>query len=239
MRFLIKYTKNSEIKFISHLDLMRTIQRVIRRAELDVEFSQGFNPHMALSIAQPLAVGVYSSGDYMDLVLKDDMAESELINALNSNSPDGVIFIDAVKVYKIESKKDIQSMAAIDAAQYTIKFESNDIRNAISQMESLIKRDTWEILKTTKKSENIVDIKEYIKKLEFLQEDNYLVVKALISCGSRENLSPRLLGDFIIKNIDCIIDNGFIYIKREEMYVFDDTKYKTLRQYFKDEYSLE
>ena len=53
VRYLIKYTKESEIKFISHLDLMRTIQRVIRRAALPIEYSKGFNPHMTISIAQP------------------------------------------------------------------------------------------------------------------------------------------------------------------------------------------
>ena len=60
MRYLIKFTKEENIKFIAHLDLMRTIQRIIRRSGLPVEYSKGFNPHMALSIAQPLSVGVYS-----------------------------------------------------------------------------------------------------------------------------------------------------------------------------------
>ena len=51
MRYLIKFTKEANIKFISHLDLMRTIQRIVRRAELPVEYSKGFNPHMSLSLA--------------------------------------------------------------------------------------------------------------------------------------------------------------------------------------------
>ena len=54
VRYLIKYSKESEIKFIAHLDLMRTIQRIIKRSELPIEYSKGFNPHMAVSIAQPL-----------------------------------------------------------------------------------------------------------------------------------------------------------------------------------------
>ena len=46
MRYLIKFTKDADIKFVSHLDLMRTIQRIVRRAELPVEYSKGFNPHI-------------------------------------------------------------------------------------------------------------------------------------------------------------------------------------------------
>ncbi|MGL5085822.1 MAG: TIGR03936 family radical SAM-associated protein, partial [Clostridium sp.] len=71
MRYVIKYTKGAGIKFISHLDLMRTIQRIIRRTDIPMKYSKGFNPHMALSIAQPLSVGVYSDGEYMDIVLAE------------------------------------------------------------------------------------------------------------------------------------------------------------------------
>ena len=77
VRYLIKFTKESNIKFIAHLDLMRTIQKVIRRTDLPVEYSKGFNPHIEMSIAQPLSVGVYSSGEYMDLILEEDINEQE------------------------------------------------------------------------------------------------------------------------------------------------------------------
>ena len=70
VRYLIKFTKESEIKFISHLDLMRTIRRIIVRSHLPIKFSKGFNPHMALSLAQPLSVGVCSEGEYMDMILE-------------------------------------------------------------------------------------------------------------------------------------------------------------------------
>ena len=48
---------------------MRTLQKIIKRSELPIEYSKGFNPHMAVSIAQPLSVGVHSNGEYMDVVL--------------------------------------------------------------------------------------------------------------------------------------------------------------------------
>lgn len=85
MRYLIKFTKGDDIKFISHLDLMRTIQRVIRRSRINIEYSKGFNPHMALGIAQPLSVGVSSEGDYLDINLEEDMKEIDVKNILNEN----------------------------------------------------------------------------------------------------------------------------------------------------------
>ncbi len=93
VRYLIKYTKESEIKFLSHLDLMRTIQRVIRRAKLPIEYSKGFNPHMSISIAQPLSVGVYSTGEYLDAVFIEAIDEKEIIKTLNENTVGGVKFL--------------------------------------------------------------------------------------------------------------------------------------------------
>ena len=83
MRYVIKFTKGDNIKFIGHLDLMRTIQRIIKRSGLPVEYSKGFNPHMSLSIAQPLSVGVYSDGEYLDLVLTEELSCEDVINKLN------------------------------------------------------------------------------------------------------------------------------------------------------------
>lgn len=217
---------------------MRTIHRIIRRTEIDVEFSEGFNPHMIVSIAQPLAVGMYSTGDYMDIELKEDIDESKLLTLLNAHTTIGVTFLEVVKVYKIQGKKVIKSMAAIDAAKYTIRFELDNCEDATLKIESLIERDKWEILKTTKKREKLVDIKNYIKTFNFSQEGDNLFLNVLISCGSRENLSCKLLSEFIIKNLESIKENSFVDIKREEMYVSHDDKYKTLSQYFKEEYGL-
>ena len=82
MRYLIKFSKGEGIKFISHLDLMRTIQRIIRRSGVPIEYSKGFNPHMALSLAQPLSVGVYSDGEYMDIVLTEEMNVAEYFSKI-------------------------------------------------------------------------------------------------------------------------------------------------------------
>jgi radical SAM-linked protein len=69
MRLVIKYTKEERVKYISHLDFLRLVQRAIRRADIPVAYSQGFNPHPRLSFASALAVGVTSEGEYLDIYL--------------------------------------------------------------------------------------------------------------------------------------------------------------------------
>ncbi len=170
VRYLIKYTKESEIKFISHLDLMRTIQRVIRRARLPIEYSKGFNPHMTISIAQPLSVGSYSKGEYMDVVFTEDIDENQILKNLNENAPRGVIFLDVKKVENKENSKAPQAMAIIDAAKYIIKLKVKDVNKALEDIKNLNKESQWNIVKKSKKGEKEVDIKPLIKEISYSTE---------------------------------------------------------------------
>ena len=66
MTVRIKFSKFGAMKFIGHLDVMRYFQKAIRRAELDVCYSNGFHPHQVMSFAAPLGVGLTSDGEYVD-----------------------------------------------------------------------------------------------------------------------------------------------------------------------------
>lgn len=232
MRYLIKYTKESELKFVSHLDLMRTIQRIIRRAKLPIEYSKGFNPHMSLSIAQPLSVGVYSSGEYLDAVFTKEVDENEVLKALNDNTVGGVKFISATKVIKKDEKKVPQAMAIIDGAKYIIKFKLKD--GEIVDFNSLLGLEQWNILKKTKSGEKEVDIKPLVKEMKNCIEDGVLVIETLLSCGSRENLGANLLGDFIKSHIKAIKEDAFVDIQRVEMYALKEGKFIPLNEFFSE-----
>ncbi|WP_460287049.1 TIGR03936 family radical SAM-associated protein [Clostridium sp. CTA-7] len=226
MRYVIKFTKESSIKFISHLDLMRTIQRVIRRANLPMEYSKGFNPHMALSIAQPLSVGVYSDAEYMDIVLVEELEEKEIIDMLNTKTAAGIKFLTAIKVINKEGEKKLpQTMALVDAARFTIKMLCSDSNKVESKMDELINKSEWNTIKKSKKGEREVNLKTMIKDMKHWISNNELILNVVISSGSREHLSPDLLAEYIKSNISEIIEDAFVDIKREEMYVLDNNKY--------------
>lgn len=232
MRYLIKFTKEADIKFISHLDLLRTIQRIVRRAKLPAEYSKGFNPHMCMGIAQPLSVGVYSEGDYLDLYLTEDVPEETVKNLLNENSSTGIKFLEVSKSIVVDNVKRLpQAMALIDAANYTIKIQYNDLTNVISELDELVAKETIEVLKKSKKGEKLVDIKPMIKEIKYWTKDDELIVNSLISCGSRENLSPDLLAEVIKSNTSNVKEDSFTEIKRVEMYAYKNNKLVPLYKY--------
>ena len=225
MRYLIKFTKEANIKFISHLDVLKTIQKNIRRAELPIEYSQGFNPHMTTSIAQPLSVGVYSSGEYMDIVLVEEMKEDEIIARLNATAPGGIKYISALAIpYKEGEKKVPQAMAMIDGARYIIKVKYSEVENLEQEVNKLLEMDEWNIIKKTKKGQKETNIKSMVHEFKFWIKDNVLVINTLISTGSREHLSADLLVKFIQENTNNALVDSFVDIKREEMYFYKNGK---------------
>jgi len=218
VRYLIKFTKESEIKFVGHLDLMRTIQRMMKRSGLPVEYSQGFNPHINLSIAQPLSVGVYSGGDYFDAPLEADVDENTVKDSLNSVAPPGIKILEVSKIRDEENKKVFKSMAAIDAASYRIRMRYRDAANLEKEMDALLGKKDWTILKKSKSGEKEVDIRPMVRSIDFRIIDNLLIVEATVNCGSKENLSPELLSELIRKNTSNVDEDAFTDIKRNEMY---------------------
>lgn len=225
MRYLTKFTKEENIKFISHLDVLKTIQKNIRRAGLPVEFSQGFNPHMNTSIAQPLSVGVYSSGEYMDMVLTTEMDEKEIVDKLNATAPSGIKYISATAIPYTEGEKKVpQAMALIDAARYTIKVKYSDLSTLEDEMNKLLETNEWITIKKSKKGEKEVNLRIFIKDFSFWIKDEYLVLNVLISTGSREHLSADLLVSYIQEKTSNAVLDAFVNIKREEMYFYKGDK---------------
>lgn len=226
MRYLIKFTKEGDIKFISHLDLMRTIQRIVRRAELPVEYSKGFNPHMSISIAQPLSVGMYSRGEYMDLVLTEELKEEFIKEVLNANVPIGIKFVEVVKIQNVEGEKKLpQAMALIDAAEYKINIKYNDCKNLVEQIEVLKNKEQWNTIKRSKNGEKEVDIKPLIKNFVYNETAAGLELNVLIACGSKENLSADLLASYIKNNTDNFKADAFVDIEREEMFIIKNNNF--------------
>ena len=67
MKIRIKFRKWGVMKFIGHLDMMRYFQKAVRRANIDIRYSEGYSPHQIMSFAAPLGVGITSDGEYLDI----------------------------------------------------------------------------------------------------------------------------------------------------------------------------
>ena len=94
MKLRFRITKDKEIRFISHLEYLRTIGRAFRRARLPVAYSQGFNPHMKFSLASALGVGVVSQAEYVELELTEPVVPAKAAEAFAKALPRGIRVLD-------------------------------------------------------------------------------------------------------------------------------------------------
>ena len=78
------------MKFIGHLDVMRYFQKAIRRAGIDIAYTEGLSPHMVMSFASPLGVGLTSDAEYMDIEIHTPISSADAIEALNRVGVEGI-----------------------------------------------------------------------------------------------------------------------------------------------------
>ena len=97
-RLRLTFSRGDELKYISHLDLMRLWQRALRRADIPLVYSQGFSPHPRLSLAAPLAVGVTSGGELIDIFLERRVSPHFFIKMMREQLPHGIDISEVVEV---------------------------------------------------------------------------------------------------------------------------------------------
>ena len=102
MKARIKFRKYGVMRFIGHLDVMRYFQKAMRRADIPIAFTSGYSPHMIMSFAQPLGVGVTSDGEYLDIELKGSISSEKAVKQLNAVMVEGM-FVDGSGVGDVGS----------------------------------------------------------------------------------------------------------------------------------------
>jgi radical SAM-linked protein len=116
-RLRIKFSRGNELKFISHLDLMRCWERAFRRAEIPLAYSEGFTPHPRISLAAPLALGVTSEAELMDIILSRWVSPHWFTSGVNRQLPEGLGIIGVFPV--AETLPSLQSV--IRLAEYRVE----------------------------------------------------------------------------------------------------------------------
>lgn len=97
-RLRLKFSRGEEIKYISHLDLMRCWERALRRAEVPLAYSEGFTPHPRISLAAPLPIGVTSEAELMDISLQKPLSPYFLIQSLRKQLPPGIDILEVEQI---------------------------------------------------------------------------------------------------------------------------------------------
>ena len=224
MKIRIKFRKWGSMKFIGHLDMMRYFQKVMRRADVDIRYSEGFSPHQIMSFAAPLGVGITSDGEYLDIEVHSTKSSSEMINDLNATMVDGVDIVGYVALP--DNAKPAMSIVA--AADYMLSYkEGYDTPFTVAEWiekvnELFTSKDTFTIIKKTKKSEREVDLKPLVYAFNVIEDDGKPAFYINVSTGSVDNIKPELLLSSIYEKLGLEYNESAIAIHRKDVYAIDE-----------------
>jgi len=221
-RVRLKWSKGEETRFTSHLDVLRTFERAIRRSGIPIAYSEGFHPHQRIAFGPPLPLGFISESEYLDLQLTEPFLNEFLIR-LNEALPQG---------FKIWEGKPIFSKAeslssAINAAVYKIElpFSEMEIKEKI---EEIFSQKSLMVSRVSKADKSFTACREELKEVdiryEILRLENVgSTLKMLLSIGSAGYAKPQevLTCGFGMKDKEVLS----LLIKREGLYVRREDKY--------------
>ncbi len=184
----LRFEKTGRAVWISHLDLMHTMQRAFSRAGYALKYSEGFNPHPQISIALPLSVGMASVCEIMDFRLNGDAGLRELPAQLTKVMPEGISVTDCYE--------QVNKVALLKYLEITGEFEydERDPSHMAAALERFYARDAIVIEKKTKRGQGRSDIRPAIREISFEAGEGLVRLHAIIS-AQEPTLNPALLAD--------------------------------------------
>ena len=176
----VVFAKIGRARFISHLDLVRTMTRVVRRAGIPLWYTEGFNRHPYLTFAAPLSLGFEGLRESMDLRLVEDVPYDELVARLNAALPEGLEAISAAEA--------VHKVGELTAARYRLRVDCppGKIEALLAQTEILVEK------RTKKKTLKTVDIRPFFKDAQVSAHGDGAQITVTLPVGN-ETVNPSLL----------------------------------------------
>ncbi len=210
-----KFKKYGPIVYLGHLDVMRYFQKAIRRSGIDAAYTEGFSPHLKLSFAQPLSVGVETDGDYYDLEVNTLPDMSTIVKLFQDNCVEG---FDIVSVTLLDDGTD-NAMSSVKAADYELTFDNTYDK---ASLDAFFSQDSFVHEYYKKDVLKSKDIMPFIYAHEYI-DDKKIVVR--VDCSSMNNLKVSTLTGAMEK---YGIEQKVVYYKRLDLFTEKDGSYVSL-----------
>ena len=180
----IWFKKDFECRYISHLDLNRTMLRALHKSKIPIWHTEGFNPHPFATFPLPLSLGFRGVNECMDVRLEDDdYSFKEIIDKLNACLPRGLRVFDVTEA--------VMKAGKVAFASFTIKLALDNKPSSLicEQLNDLLSRDSLEIEKKSKKGMKTVDIKPAVREYSVTEMFDYAQLGIVLSAGSSDNVN--------------------------------------------------
>ena len=208
MRMMVAFEKGEALRHIGHLDLMRTMQRALRRSGLPIKYSNGFNPHIRLSFAAPLSVGVIGLNELMEVPLEDGVSEAQFQQEMNAVLP-SCLHICACRCVSDEFPA---LMSLVAGADYRITFpKTEEGCKAAAHFDDFMALDSYVAQRKTKSGENPCDIRPFVQSGSIREDEDGYVIELRTLATQAGMLKPALWLDSLREFAACAAFPHLIY----------------------------
>ena len=213
MRLRAEYRIGPELKFLANLDMMNVIGRTLRRAAIPYALSEGFNPHIKLSLGTVLPVGLWGEKEYFDLELTMPVETASFIVAMNNAFPSAITIKNCIPI----DNQTPSLMKVINSASYTFKLCSGGI-NLDSWREEFLSRKSLVVKSRGKKKDLDKDLRPGIFRIDVNNSQDFDIINMWVSSGEIINVRYDELSDILLatgidkQNIQDVYRSGN-YIK--------------------------
>lgn len=219
MRLVVEYKRTGAARYASHLDMQRAAMRAVRRTKLKPEYSQGFNPHMVMSFASAMPVGLCSDSEYFELKLTEETPPEVCLEELKAVMPEGFMAVWTGRLPDNAPKL----MAALKAASYEVIIKKQQYETVKKSIEKLLEKDIIEI--EIPKSGKMKNIRPLIYQADM--DEEACGMKLLLSMSSEASLNP----ENFLQYISGLVGEELDYeIKRTGLYTVLNGVFVPLRQ---------
>ncbi len=198
----IRFVKKGNLQYVSHLDLQRTLHRVLIRAGIPMWYTKGFNPHPKISFGYPLSIGTESMCEFLDMRIEREISMQEIMEQMNCELTDEMYVYD---VY--EAKTDANDVAFAD---YTVRICTTGGSPAqAGKIAAVLARDELYMTKKTKSGEKEINLIPLIdhSKIGWCDECKSVVMDLRLATGSAQNLNPELLISALKRELGILCGN--------------------------------
>lgn len=193
----VKFQKIGDLQYISHLDLQRTLHRILVRAGIPMWYTKGFNPHAKIVFSTPLSVGAQSTCEMVDIRIDREMSCEEIKELLNREVTEELRILD---VYIPTAK-----FSDIVWATYEIELHEEGIADRVDAIRAVVAEDKLMAIKKTKSGEKEINIRPLIRDVQIEADStNHVRIKTMLSIGSGNYLNPELLVSVLKKQAEVL-----------------------------------
>ncbi len=208
-RYRIRYSKDPSIRFIGHLDLLRTWERALRRAQIPIAYSQGFHPHPRINLGAALPLGYSSECELIDLWIESEIETTEIMSRISRSLPPGIKLsaIDPIPAASPSLQKSIQW-----AEYLTILDQKTSVEEMKLKVKELLAQDT---LQRQRRGKNY-DLRPLLDSIEVIEMEDCATLRMILSSSQQGTGRP----DEVLDALG--VDASLVRIQRKRLILSED-----------------